>query len=250
MRLQGVRSRAWACAAALCGSASPPHALAPPACPPSSPAGPRPGSRHAALAEHVAQRRVVCRRGEPMGSGLEQRSASRICAVMCRGLEQRNAAIAQRGCLLAAAQGPAPPHSAPHPASCLQVGAHASVSYTITISKCERSRHPAMGRCEASQPQRCRPAAAGHARCRLPHASPPGPTHPADDCPRNCSGHGTCVASGTDPATKECQCDEGFGARDCSLASTALEFGKAVVQEPAAFERTLFQLPAPTGACC
>ncbi len=70
---------------------------------------------------------------------------------------------------------------------------------------------------------------------------------PADDCPRNCSGHGTCVASAADPAKKECQCSEGFGAKDCSLVSTALEFGKTVTQEPAAFERTLFQLPAPTG---
>lgn len=49
------------------------------------------------------------------------------------------------------------------------------------------------------------------------------------------------------PGKKECQCDDGFGAKDCSLVSTALEFGKTVAQEPAAFERTLFQLPTPTG---
>lgn len=49
------------------------------------------------------------------------------------------------------------------------------------------------------------------------------------------------------PGKKECKCDDGFGAKDCSLVSTALEFGKTVEQEPAAFERTLFQLPTPTG---
>jgi hypothetical protein len=68
------------------------------------------------------------------------------------------------------------------------------------------------------------------------------------DCPRNCSGHGTCMPSAADPRLKECRCEEGFGAKDCSLASTALEFGKTVTQEPAAFERTLFQLPVPTEA--
>ena len=55
------------------------------------------------------------------------------------------------------------------------------------------------------------------------------------------------MASAADPSKRECQCSEGYGAKDCSLVSTALEFGKTVSQEPVAFERTLFQLPAPTG---
>lgn len=55
------------------------------------------------------------------------------------------------------------------------------------------------------------------------------------------------MTSTANPSKKECQCNEGYGAKDCSLVSTALEFGKTVSQEPVAFERTLFQLPVPTG---
>lgn len=61
------------------------------------------------------------------------------------------------------------------------------------------------------------------------------------DCPRNCSGHGTCLAGG-------CQCDEGWGGRACSQATQALEYGQTVAAAPAAFERAFFSLPPPTGA--
>lgn len=79
---------------------------------------------------------------------------------------------------------------------CPQVGSHAPVPYTFSISKY--------------------------------------------DCPSNCSSHGACVGG-------ECQCDDGYGGRDCSLASRALEYGARVEQAPAPFELAYFLLPEPSG---
>jgi hypothetical protein len=68
------------------------------------------------------------------------------------------------------------------------------------------------------------------------------------ECPRNCSSHGACVPANDSSPYKRCACDEGFGGRDCSKAAHALEYGRQIHQDPAAFEVTYFSLPPLTGA--
>lgn len=67
-----------------------------------------------------------------------------------------------------------------------------------------------------------------------------------NDCPGNCSSHGTCTSTGVEPPQKQCQCDEGYGGIDCSKASSTLEFGHTITQEPVPFELNFFSLPPVT----
>lgn len=86
-----------------------------------APTGPGAGGCHAAVAKHLAAGRLVCRRGE-------------------RG---RGDLIPRCGCYeLVALRSPLFLHQSKHAPHCVlaiipQVGAHESVKYTLTISKCE-----------------------------------------------------------------------------------------------------------------
>lgn len=53
-----------------------------------------------------------------------------------------------------------------------------------------------------------------------------------------------------EPPQKQCQCDEGYGGIDCSKASSTLEFGHTITQEPVPFELNFFSLPPVTGERC
>ena len=69
-----------------------------------------------------------------------------------------------------------------------------------------------------------------------------------NECPGNCSAHGTCDTISTEPLQRQCKCAEGYTGADCSKVLRALEYGDTVVQQAGAFEYHFFSLPQPTGA--